>query len=427
MVAQLGQTSDPKALIPGDPEAIANDLRELVGGIGKTAGIGDDLNGVDPAGWTGHASDAFRREFGAQPPHWFQAADGLADGGNALAGYAEVLTWAQGQAMRAIELHTQAEAASTTAAQQFDARQAQPGADPGAVFTDPGSAGRNEAQAILDHARQQQQGAGDQAAHRLSIASGETPGNVKHGKGGSPHWGDDQSSGMLDGVIGDTLKGFGVHVPTATASASAGVSVLSGAAGDNFQAGPLSGAYAASGSVLGADAGAHASAGLLGVSAGANADAYLAKGSVDGALALGKHTNLTGHAEGEIGATAAAGASVGPTGVQAHAGAFAGAKVSGDVGADVGGVHAGVHGEAWAGAGVDANAQLGMGNDGKFHIGASLGVGLGIGGKLGYSVAIDPAEVAHTVHDVAGDVGHVADEVGHGISGAASTLTGGLL
>ena len=109
-------------------------------------------------------------------------------------------------------------------------------------------------------------------------------------------------------------------------------------------------------------------------------------------------------------------------GAQGHAEAFVGAKVSGDASAEVAGVTAGVHGEAWAGAGAEASGQFGMGNDGKFHVGGSLGVGLGLGGKVGFDASIDPVGVAHTVENVAGDVGHVAADVGHGVAHAADAV-----
>ncbi|MGH3435529.1 MAG: putative T7SS-secreted protein [Sciscionella sp.] len=416
MPAELGQTTDPKQLVPGEPEAISGDLRELVGVIGKTEGIGNELSAVDPASWTGEASNAFREQFGVEPPKWLRAGDALAAGGKAVAGYADVLNWAQGRAMRAIELYTQAEAASTVAAQQFDAQLTRPGADPAAVFHDPGAAGRNEAQAILDNARKRQADAGNQAAHGLIVKA--PPERVWTTQ--TKKWGTKQSGGMLGDVIGSTLKSLGVDIGTTSASASAGTSLLSGKAAGNFEDGSLSGAGRVAGSVLGADVQAHGSASVLGVTGGASAEAYLAKGSADGALAFGKRVGVTGHAGGEIGAKAEASGSIGVTGVQGKVGGFAGAKISGNAGADVSGVNVGVHGEAWAGGGVEAQGQFGMGDDGKFHIGASLGVGLGVGGKAGFNIAVDPGEMVDTVKDVAGDIDHA-------ISDTASALTGGLL
>lgn len=49
LVAELGRTTDPKELVPGEPELIASDLRELVGNIEGIGTVGGDLRSVDPA------------------------------------------------------------------------------------------------------------------------------------------------------------------------------------------------------------------------------------------------------------------------------------------------------------------------------------------------------------------------------------------
>jgi hypothetical protein len=67
----------------------------------------------------------------------------------------------------------------------------------------------------------------------------------------------------------------------------------------------------------------------------------------------------------------------------------------------VGGLGAGARGEAWAGIGAAADATIGKGEDGKWHIGAEAGVGLGVGGKLGFEVTVDPGEVTDTLGDAA--------------------------
>jgi len=130
-----------------------------------------------------------------------------------------------------------------------------------------------------------------------------------------------------------------------------------------------------------------------------------------------------GDARAFVGAKASADGTVGWTGAQGSAEAFIGARVEGNASAEVAGVTAGVHGEAWAGAGAQASGQFGMGDDGKFHVGASVGIGLGIGGKVGADFSVDPAAVVDTVQSVAGDVGHVASDVGHGVANAAGAVS----
>ncbi|HET6504951.1 MAG TPA: hypothetical protein VFG87_29735 [Amycolatopsis sp.] len=459
MAAELGETTDPRDLIPGDPQAITSDLRALVGNVDGVDGVAQALKGIDPTQWTGTAADAFRAAFGAQPPQWTQVAEAIGKSGQSLADYGDALTWAQGEAQRAIELFTQAQAASRTAAAQYStqAQSAQAAGQTLAPFQDPGAEGAQSAQSILDNARKQLEQVGGTVAaafgmepqddgtyqkdlggkefggdHRqkqkVKDADGneteEDPGGWQTNKGGKSY--SKEFGSQADGLLGDKaaslLKALGVDVPEATGAASAGVDVAHGSLDGKFSSGMLSGDGKLEGSVLGADASAQGSASLLGVSGSAEAEAYLAKGSADGELKLGDHASVSGHGEAEVGAKASAQGEVNWTGAQASGEAFAGAKASGDASADIGGVDAGVHGEAWAGAGAEASGQVGLGDDGKFHVGASVGLALGVGGKVGFDVSVDPKEVVDTVSDVAGDVGHVASDVGHGAENAAKDV-----
>ncbi|MCU1679536.1 MAG: hypothetical protein JWQ81_275 [Amycolatopsis sp.] len=462
MAAELGQTTDPKALIPGEPETITSDLKRLVGSIQKMGGIGEDLHDINPGQWTGEASDAFRQAFGAEPPKWAQAVDLAADNGKALADFGDALTWGQSEAQRAIEQYTQAQAASRTAAAQYNtqAQAAQGAGQLLAPFEDPGKAAAQGAQAILDAARDHVEQVGGAVAEKLGFKKSEDgsykkeigegkefgadarkkqkkwddkkkewveedPGGWQSNKGGksySKEFGD-QSGGMLTDKLGPLLEKLGIDTSESTVEASAGVNVAEGSLDGKFgQDGGVSGSGKIEGAVLGADASAHAGVSVLGVSAGANAEAYLAKGSVEGEVNLGDHAGVKASAEGIVGAKASADAELGWTGAQGSAEAFAGAKVEGDARAEVAGVTAGAHGEAWAGVGAEASGQVGMGDDGKFHLGASVGVGLGIGGKVGFDVSVDPAEVVDTVQDVAHDVGDVASDIGHGAENAAKSV-----
>nr|WP_156131624.1 hypothetical protein [Amycolatopsis methanolica] len=80
MAAGLGETTSPRELIPGEPELIAGDLRDLVAGIQQIGTTGDGLAGIVPAQWSGAAADAFReasarsRPSGSRPrPSWARA------------------------------------------------------------------------------------------------------------------------------------------------------------------------------------------------------------------------------------------------------------------------------------------------------------------------------------------------------------------
>jgi hypothetical protein len=461
MVAELGQTDNPKDLIPGEPELISGDLRELVGNIQRMSGIKDDLGGIDPSQWTGEASDAFRSVFATEPAKWAQAVETVGDKAQALADFGDVLTWGQREAQRAIEQFTQAQAASRSAAAQYNAQaqQVQAAGQTMAPFQDPGQGAAQDAQQILDNARGKVEAVGGMVAKRLGFQKNEDgsyskkfgdkefgadhrekekkkkgdrekgerveedPGGWQKNKGGRNYRGEfgTQSDGMLTDKIKGVLDELGFDTSESTVTASAGVDLLHGSLDGAFDNGGISGSGKLDGSVLGAGAEAHGGASLLGLTGGASAEAYLAKGHAEGDLKLGPAA-VKGKADGFVGAEAKAEGQIGLTGVQGHAEAFAGARVSVDASAEVAGVTAGAHGEAWAGAGAEASGQVGMGDDGKFHIGASLGVGLGVGAKLGFDVSVDPAEVVHTVEDVASDVGHVAADVGHGVANAAGAV-----
>ncbi|HVW42246.1 MAG TPA: hypothetical protein VHC18_12930 [Amycolatopsis sp.] len=463
MAGELGQTTNPKDLIPGEPEQITSDLRDLVGNIDKIGTTGDGLKGVDVGGWIGQGANAFLDAFTPEPPRWLNTVELIGQGGQSLADFGDTLTWAQSEAQRAIEMYTQAQAASRTAAEQYNAQatQASAAGQPMTPFQDPGAGLAQEAQTVLSNARDKLATVGGSVAEAFGMKPDGEGGYSKDvGKGYefgadsrkktkwdpekgewvdpggwqsngrsksySGKWGDEQSDGMMHDKIGDTLKALGFDIGEKTYEASAGVSLLDGKLEGDFKSGDWSGSGKLEGSVLGADAGASATVSAMGVSGQANAEAYLAKGSAEGEVKWGDHAGVSGSGEAMIGAEASAEGSVGWTGAQGSAEAFAGARAEGEASAEVAGVSAGVHGEAWAGVGAEASGQFGMGDDGKFHIGASAGVALGVGGKLGFDIAVDPGEVVDTVKDVADDVGDFASDVGHGVANAADAVGDGI-
>ena len=66
-MAELGSTSDPKALIPGEPEQVMQTVAgfQRYGDALITAGNG--LRCITTDGWQGEASDAFRSWFDGEP------------------------------------------------------------------------------------------------------------------------------------------------------------------------------------------------------------------------------------------------------------------------------------------------------------------------------------------------------------------------
>ncbi|MDQ8705386.1 hypothetical protein RCO28_23230 [Streptomyces sp. LHD-70] len=122
-----------------------------------------------------------------------------------------------------------------------------------------------------------------------------------------------------------------------------------------------------------------------------------------------------GRAEAKAGAEAGVSAGAGLDGLHAGAEAFAGAKAAAAGGADLGGIGAGGTVEGWAGIGAEAEATLGKGEDGKWHIGAKAGAAVLLGGELGFEVTVDPGKIADTASDAANAVGDAADWVGDGV------------
>lgn len=114
---ELGETSDPRQLIPGDSGAIANVAGAMYayGNALHAAGVG--LARIDTtAGWSGAAADAFRKRFSGHPQQWVEAGLCFQDAAAALDGYIPVLDWAQQRAGEAIRLWAESkrQAASDT-------------------------------------------------------------------------------------------------------------------------------------------------------------------------------------------------------------------------------------------------------------------------------------------------------------------------
>jgi hypothetical protein len=440
-MAELGQTTDPKQLIPGEPGQIAADLRAMIATVQQVDATGDRLSRVDSAQWRGDASEAFRAAYGADVPKWVQVSEMLAKGGDSLANYGGTLAWSQQEAQRAIELYTQAQAATRSAIAAHDTR-VQFGMPVGPMV-DPGATQAQEAKEILRNARQKVDDAGTDAARSLGFEpdgkggftttdlggrsggtrnrktdkDGKDPGGWQKHKGGGRsyqgEWGS-KSSGLFTDTLGDTLKGLGVKLPEATAAAGAATEVA-GAHGHGGFTGPVSGDWEANASALGAGAEAHAGANPLGAYAGASAEAHLGEADAGGQIRVGDHAGASGGVDAQAGGHGSIDGTVGPLGAKANGDVFAGAEVNGQAGAEVGGVSAGAHGGASFGVGADASVDFGAGTDGKLHFGGSVGVSLGPGFDVGFDVSVDPGEVVDTVGDAAKSGWHAAQD---GVTGA---------
>lgn len=405
MAAELGETKDPKELIPGEAGNLENAAQSLRKRSGTFEDVGQGLGAVRIPGWTGQASDRFWEEFSGEKKNWLYAADSMTDAAAAVSKYAGVLSSAQQQAREAIAL--------------WD------------------SGNHDHAQEILKNARQQVRDEGDAAKDKLKDLAGgasdapdwlqranknaeqaKESGKSKLGKDfyDNPLVPDEKKRQFGAGPQGDPAAGptkktgSEAKLWERSADTEAWKAEAEGATqfGDH---GKLTGK--AELKLLGADGTVGAGVVDGNLEAKASGSAYLARASAEGSVEYGPAA-ASGKAEGFVGAQAEAKASVGRDGVHAGVEAFAGAKATAEGHADVGGIGAGGSAEAWAGIGAEANVDVGM-KGGKFVVGGEFGAALGVGGKLSGQIEIDPQKVADTVSDVSDAVGDGLDAVGDGL------------
>jgi hypothetical protein len=218
-MAELGETDDPTALIPGNPAAIDENARVLEIRAQAATTAGDGLGKIDTGSWTGQAEQHFHDKFSYEPAKWLSAGDSLDAASEALTGYATTLRWAQSQAGDAIRLWNQGQAATQTAKAQYNEvvmsanTQNQTNAgigNPARIqvppFSDPGEPTRQAARDTLTRARQQLTEAGDRAAESISEEAGGAPKDSS--------WLDDVGGFLSDlgeGAWG-AIRGFGEGV-----------------------------------------------------------------------------------------------------------------------------------------------------------------------------------------------------------------------
>src|SRR4051812_1716724 len=148
-MAELGETGDPRVLVPGDPDAIAANAVALRQRAADAGNAGDGLRSIDAGAWTGPAAERFHDKFSYEPGRWFTAADAMQAGAGGLDDYAATLRWAQGQAADAVRQWNAAQAATAEARTRYES------APRTSAFQDPGEAGRSAAQETLTTARNQ--------------------------------------------------------------------------------------------------------------------------------------------------------------------------------------------------------------------------------------------------------------------------------
>ena len=236
MAKDLGETQDPRELVPGDAGSIIASARALRtrGDVLLEAGSG--LRRIDTSdGWSGAAADAFRARFRGQPGSWLEAGDCLHAAADTLISYSGTLTWAQQQAATAIAQWDAAGSATDLAGAQH--RQAEQQAGRPLPFDDPGAAGRLAARELLGRARQQLDAAGDDAADRVDRAADQAPAKPGFWSKAGDFFAD--AGAGLANAGGRVLNGLAslgnamIHHPGDVATAAGGVAlIVLGAAGD---------------------------------------------------------------------------------------------------------------------------------------------------------------------------------------------------
>jgi hypothetical protein len=222
MAADLGQTNDPKALVPGDVGAITSTMWAMRSYGDMLREAGEGLSRIDTQeGWRGEAAEQFRGRFHGEPRRWLEAGDSFHEAANALDSHASTVQWAQQQAGEAIRLWNAGESATANARAEHAQAVAQvqqdaaaktasgiPTSPPDIPFHDPGEAKREAARQLLNRARGQLKSAGDVAQRAVGAARDKAP--AKPG-----FW--SHVGGFL-GDVGDGLKTVGAHVVNDLAS-----------------------------------------------------------------------------------------------------------------------------------------------------------------------------------------------------------------
>lgn len=185
---QLGETGDPRELVPGNPGEVRRtaDIMARFGSALSSAGEG--LRRIDDGGWKGPAADGFHEAFDGEPKRWIECGDAFGDAAGALTSYASTHEWAQGQAAEAIVLWDQGEAATNAAKADHEAAVQRahqdamaltaagvPTVPPEIPFHDPGEEKRQAARDKLQRARHQLDEAGDRAEVTVGHARDKAP------------------------------------------------------------------------------------------------------------------------------------------------------------------------------------------------------------------------------------------------------------
>jgi hypothetical protein len=369
----LGQTEDPKELVPGNVEQIEANVTRLTTEHTKISARFDSLKAVRVPDWSGVAQESWEVSYDAEVDRWKKYLTHIEETRDAIKAYSGSVTAAQAKAQQAIDRWKKGEEATQEAVTDYNnavdnynkhacdpvpthgppvIRQGPPG-----VFVDPGESLRDEAQEILDGARDDLASAGDDAVGRLQNVDGaKTEAQYDfwgvdadfEGPRATWPWSKETED---DREFGDKPGESPWEVSLGSGTLRAWLWNSDASWEDHY--GPLG---------LNAEYGA-----LVGVQGDYSA----------------KTDDTGGHAGGEL---------------------FGGAKLTGTGGFDVGPAEGNLDVEGWAGAGVAGDLDVGW-DKGKITIGGHGGVGWGLGGKVGGDFTVDVPELLDTGGDVISSIG----------------------
>ncbi|MDD7968494.1 putative T7SS-secreted protein [Actinomycetospora lemnae] len=160
-VAELGETTDAAALLPGDPSRV-RDAGAAIARLGAALiGAGDGLRRIETDAWRGEGADSYRRVFDPVPPNWIGTGEAFLQAADALTEFADVLEWARAEAVAAV--------------QGWDAAEWLRAQPPAPDQPDPGAPVRAAAVERLRIAREAVHEAGDRAAVVVAHARDRAP------------------------------------------------------------------------------------------------------------------------------------------------------------------------------------------------------------------------------------------------------------
>ncbi|KAF0848801.1 putative T7SS-secreted protein [Nocardia caishijiensis] len=170
---ELGDTTDPKELIRGEPTKI-REVAEQLGQIGTAIDqTGDALRKIDVSDWSGEASTAFHEEFDKQPKLWWDGADAMAKAKGALDAWVHEVEAAQTKAAEAIAKWQAADTEERDRKNEWNAKSDQE--RDGKSLPDTWTAMRDEARSILNGARTQRDNAANTAVTAIDAATETAP------------------------------------------------------------------------------------------------------------------------------------------------------------------------------------------------------------------------------------------------------------